>query len=234
METSTEMQFKYNFVLPDGSKKDFHINIDKQSLTIIRPYNKFLPAWTRMTDFKCPHCPLKEEDYEHCPVAVNLVDVIEEFKDCNSYDKSQVTVETSNRNYSKFTSLQSAVSSLLGIIMVTSGCPILGRLKPMLHFHLPFASLEETEVKVFSMYLLAQYLKWKQGEAPDWEMNNLSDIYEDIRKLNLNVAKRIADLESKDTSINSIIVLNNFADFVSFTLDEKTVNELEYLLKEFM
>jgi len=110
----------------------------------------------------------------------------------------------------------------------------MGKLKPLIPFHLSFASLEKTEVRVLSAYLLAQYVKWKKGGEPDWKMTNLINIYEDIRILNHNVSKKIADLEKKDVSINSLIVLNNFADYVTFTLDEKMLDDFETHFKEFM
>jgi hypothetical protein len=229
-----EMLFKYTFHISEHKIKEFTVKVDKDTLTVVRDEGDSYPEWTQLELFKCNHCPLDSSNIKYCPVAINLVDVINEFKDFNSFDECEVKVETPARNYSKFTSLQSGVSSLLGMMMVTSGCPVMGMLKPMFNFHLPFATLEETEVRIFSFYLLAQYVKWKRGGAPDWEMEKLSKIYEDIRILNHNVSKRIADLESKDTSINSIIVLNNFADYVTFTLDETMLDELEVIFKELM
>lgn len=91
--------------------------------------------------------------------------------------------------------------------MVTSGCPIMGKLKPLLYFHLPFASIDETEVRALSLYLLAQYVKHIKGEKPDWEMKNLKKIYEDVRTLNHHVSKKIVNLSERDANINSLIVL---------------------------
>ncbi|MDP2301104.1 MAG: hypothetical protein Q8N03_01605 [Ignavibacteria bacterium] len=229
-----EIVFKYTFNISESKVKEFRVKVDKDTLNIVRDESENYPDWTLLDSFKCPHCPLDSSIVKYCPVAINLVDVIQEFKELNSFDECEVIVETPVRNYSKFTSLQSGVSSFLGMMMVTSGCPIMGMLKPMFNFHLPFATLEETEVRILSFYLLAQYVKWKRGGSPDWEMQNLSKIYDDIRILNHNVSRQIADLESKDTSINSLIVLNNFADYVTFTLDEKMLDELEIIFKELM
>jgi hypothetical protein len=229
-----EIVFKYTFNISEDKIKVFTVKVNKDTLTVIKEDFESYPDWTLLESFKCSHCPLDSSTNKYCPVAINLVDVITEFKELNSFDECEVIVETPIRNYSKFTSLQSGVSSLLGMMMVTSGCPIMGMLKPMFNFHLPFATLEETEVRILSFYLLAQYVKWKRGETPDWEMEKLSKIYDEIRILNHNVSKQIADLESKDTSINSLIVLNNFADYVTFTLDEKMLDELEVIFKELM
>jgi hypothetical protein len=230
---SEEITYVYQFNFEDGSQKDFKVVIDANTLLIKRDNNLLMPEWTKLKNFRCPHCPLDGEKIVHCPVAVNLVDVIEEFYGCASYDRVDIKIITEARQYYKKDSLQVGVSGFIGILMVTSGCPIMGKLKPMVKFHLPFASLEETEYRVLSMYMLAQYFLWKRGNKPDWEFENLTHIYEDIRILNQNVCKRIADLEQKDTSINSVVVLNNFADYVSFNIDQKMMDEVEMLFDDY-
>jgi len=230
---SNTIVFKYHFLFKDDSEKLITVVVDKENLTIIEPTCKYFPDWAKLSNFKCPHCPLDEKENEYCPLALNLQLILSEFNDKNSYEQVKVYVETSSRNYEKKTSLQQGVSSLLGILMVTSGCPIMGKLKPLLYFHLPFASVEETEVRALAFYLLAQYVKMLKGEEPDWEMKNLKKIYEDVRQLNHSVSKKIVNLATKDASINSLIVLNNFAEFVTIVLDEKTIEELEFYLREF-
>jgi len=154
------------------------------------------------------------------------------FNDVPSYEKTKVTVNAKERQYVKNVDIQTGVSSLMGIIMPTSGCPILAKLKPMVKFHLPFSNIEETEFKVFSMYLLAQYFKMKNGKEPDWEMKNLNEIYNDILTLNQNVAEKISKIEAMDAGINAVVILNNFADSVTFGLDTQDLSHLEGFFKE--
>lgn len=231
---NSELYYRYGFKFPDGRQKTFDIYIDQKTLTASRTGERQWPEWTRMENFKCSHCPLPPDENQYCPVAISLVDVIEAFNGCVSYDKVEVTITTDARQYMKNDSLQAGVSSLLGILMVTSGCPVMGKLKPMVRFHLPFASLDETEYRVISMYLLAQYFIKKRGGRPDWDLENLPHIYEDIIKLNQNVCRRIADLEQMDTSINSVVVLNNFADYVSVNITEKMLDEIEFIFNDYV
>lgn len=227
-------EFRYIFEFDNGDIKDFNLEVDIESMQVIKNKIQHPPDWTKLENFKCPHCPLNPLENYHCPLALNLVDLISEFGEHNSFDNVKVTVKTDNRCFFKETDLQTGISSFLGILMVSSGCPIMKKLSPMLHFHLPFATLEETEVRVFSLYLLAQWIKVRKNKEPDWEMKNLFNIYEDIRILNKNVSKKIADLEKNDANINSIVILNNFADFVTFTLNEKLIDELSCYLEEFV
>jgi hypothetical protein len=228
------IDFTYEFEFESGISKKFFVQINPDTMNIINHKIDHPPEWTKLSNFKCPNCPLNENEHSHCPVALNLVEIISEFGDFNSYDRVKVTIKTNNRNFFKDTDIQSGVSSYLGILMVSSGCPVMKKLSPMLHFHLPFATLEETEIRAFSLYLLAQLIKVQRGKEPDWDMKNLFKVYEDIRVLNNNVSRKIADLEKKDANINSLIILNNFADFVTFTLNEKLIDELSYYLKEFI
>tara|TARA_B100000686_G_scaffold86198_1_gene93073 strand:- start:90 stop:251 length:162 start_codon:yes stop_codon:yes gene_type:complete len=48
---------------------------------------------------------------------------------------------TDERCYVEHTTMTEAVSSLLGIYMVTSGCPVMDKLRPMVRFHLPLATV---------------------------------------------------------------------------------------------
>ncbi len=234
MKKEKNFTISYKFRFPDLEQRVLQINLDKTTLQVIRTPRDNYPDWTKMSSFRCSHCPLNAAEYEHCPLAVSLVEVLDTFKDAPSYQSVDIEVEVPARTYSKYTSLQSGVSGVLGIYMVSSGCPIMAKLKPLLYFHLPFASLDETQIRVLSLYLLSQYVMWKRGGTPDWEMNNLLNFYDDIRILNHSVSKKIANLEKLDTSINSLIILNNFADYVTFTIDEKVLEDMEQYLHEFM
>ena len=233
VKNQSQFEIAYRFNFPGPAQRELKVCLDSASLQIIRPQRESYPDWTKLERFRCPHCPLSATEHEYCPLALSLVEVIEKFHDAPSYQSVEIQVESPARNYWKYSSLQSGVSSILGIYMVSSGCPYMTKLKPMLYFHLPFASLEETQIRSLSMYLLSQYIVWKKGGTPDWEMNNLMNHYEDIRILNHSVSKKIANLEMMDTSINSLIILNNFADYVTFTIDEKILEEIEFYLKEF-
>ena len=50
------------------------------------------------------------------------------------------------------------MSSVLGLIMATAGCPWTDRFRPMARFHLPFASEAETVYRSVCMFLLAREL----------------------------------------------------------------------------
>jgi len=231
---ASEFVFNFSFKFKDGQEKKIKIRVDEKTLNIIRPEITVPPKWAELTSFKCQHCPLDENKYKYCPLAINLNDVISNFTDYRSYDEVDVTIQTNERSYSKKTSLQIGLGGLLGIVMVACDCPVMGKLKPMMRYHLPFATLEETDYRVLSMYMLAQFVIEKNGGKPDWEMNHLRDLYEDIKLLNQNVCRQIAGIGTKDAVINAIVTLNNFAEHVTYLLSKNMLQRLEILFKDYL
>ncbi len=230
MESGKLISYKYTFIFEDGNEKEFVINLNTDTLDLIYDHELEKPDWTKKNNFKCP-VTCSENKYEpYCPIGIHINHMIKQFSNLPSFQKVKISVEANNRTYSKETSLQVGLGSLFGIIMPASGCPVLGKLKPLVKFHLPFSNNEETEFRVFSMYLLAQFFLRKKGEDVDWEMYNLKKLYEDIRNINRNLAQKIADLEKLDAGINSLIVLDTFADSVSFSLEEN-LSDLEKLFE---
>ena len=226
-----KITYNYKFIFKNGVKKEFKIELDNVTLNLIQTGNKVRPEWTKLNCFRCPNCILEKDQYEFCPIAVNMVDVIDYFGNLVSQESVDVIVTAEERKYFKRVTLQQGVSSLIGIYMVTSGCPILEKLKPMVRFHLPFATIEETKYRAISMYLLAQYFLYQHGRLPDWDLKKLSEAYENITVVNKSFYKRLRTIEIRDATLKAVIVLDIFADSVNFSIDSRMVNDLDYLFK---
>lgn len=221
------LAFDYRFTLANGEVKLFHLELDAETLSLRSPAAEPYPDWTRLTYQQCPNCPLREKDSPHCPVARNLVDIIDFFKNSISCDKARVEITSDTRTYSKETALQNGISSLIGLVMVTSGCPVMDKLKPMAKIHLPFASGEETLYRAVSMYLLAQYFTAKRGGKPDWDLTRLADFYEEVRVVNKSFCQRLSSTCVEDASLNAVIHLDCFANHAAMPMENND------LLKDF-
>lgn len=219
----------YRFVFPGGKMREFPVRLDGATLGLSGSGKRDLPEWTRLPFARCPNCRLSGNDFSHCPVAVNLVDVIDFFKPELSFEEVDIEIETRERKYVKRAPLHYGLSSLMGIYMVTSGCPVLDRLRPMVKTHLPFATMEETLYRAISMYLVAQYFLLKRGRSPDWEMKNLVDIYLDVGIVNEHFWKRISAVQIQDAAVNAVTHLDCFARFTNLSLMEKGLGEIERL-----
>jgi hypothetical protein len=164
-------------------------------------------------------------------VAVNLAPVLGTFKSRMSYDTVDVTVDAPDRQYAKRCALQEGLSSLVGLIMPTSGCPILDKLRPMAASHLPFSSTRETIHRALASYVLAQFVRLRRQQPADWQLKNLTRTYEDIRIVNEAFAARVRDLPSEDAGINAVVRLDAFADMITFTLANDWWRDLESLFE---
>lgn len=226
--------FHYTFRFDDGATKTFDIHLDSQTLSLIPQAKAAPPEWTELTCKQCPNCPLDTARTPHCPVAFNLADVMHFFQESVSFEEVEVTIQTHERTYSKRVPLQHGLSSLLGIYMVTSGCPVLDKLKPMVRFHLPFANPEETQYRVLSMYLLAQYFVQRHGGTPDWELTQLQSIYREIQIVNKAFCDRLRTLHGADAAPNAIVILDTFATGITFNLDRDALDKTERLFAAYL
>jgi hypothetical protein len=222
--------FQYRFRLKSGEETQFRVVLDGGTLNLRRAEEEAPPpSWTELAFCTCPHCPLDPARHRHCPIAVSLAGIVCAFGKAASYEEVDVVLDTAERRYEKHTTLQKGLSSLVGIYMVTSGCPVMEWLKPMVRFHLPFATEEETKYRVLSMYLLAQFFLRRRGERPDWDMAGLVGIYENVRLVNRGIADRLSKIEIDDANVNALLILDCFAGAVTFSLCRERLADLESL-----
>lgn len=235
MSAPSHFELTYRFQFPDGEKKEFLVRLDRRNCSLITPKRETYPEWTELEFKQCINCPLSPDEHKHCPVAVNIIDIVEFFQDSQSVEQAIVEVDTRQRVTKRGkTALFPAISSLIGIFMVTSGCPILDKLRPMARFHLPFADTEETVYRALSMYALAQYFRYKKGVSTDWDFEGLKKIYRDINQLNIDFAKRLHNDSISEATTNAITSLDCFAQEIDFSISEEMLEEIEVLFDGYL
>lgn len=230
-KTSATIDFLYTFQFPDGTVKEFEVHLNPQTLELVTKQDLPKPAWTKLKYQQCEHCPLGDE-VEYCPVAVNLSSLVETFKDSISYEHTTVQVLTPERTYEKQTTLQKGLSSIIGIYMVTSNCPVMDKLRPMVKFHLPFGTMEETVYRAVSMYLTAQYLLMRKGKTPDWDLKKLVEIYRAVGHVNRGISLRLSSASEEDANMNAVVILAAYAEMIPFSIENKLA-EMEYIFSEY-
>lgn len=218
----------------DGNQLTIPLNLSEKSLGLQRSSSAEPPEWAELDFEQCPNCPLDVYDHQWCPVAVNMSDILTVFNDYISYEMVDVTIHTHERNYTKHVALQDAISSLIGIIMATSGCPVLDHLRPMVRTHLPFSSSNESVYRVISMYLMGQYFRAKKGFSADWNLDKLVSLYEEIGKVNHAFSNRMFTQYEKDANINALVILKYVAELLSGTLQSGNLDDLEQLFQPWL
>ncbi|WP_269527109.1 DUF6901 family protein [Coraliomargarita parva] len=186
------------------------------------------PDWTLLHKDQCPCCPLKTSDSRFCPAAVRIHEVLETFKGSKSVQKIDLTVETTRRVYQQDCDLQSALNSMLGLQMATSGCPVLIRLRSMATFHMPFCSFGETLYRTVSSYLTQQFFIYKEGGSPDWDLQGLKCFYETLEGLNQAFSQRIKAIEESDAASNAIIMFFAASIVVADAIDNNLSEYKDY------
>ena len=224
---------QYRFQKPDNSQEDLSFELDAISLELISNVPERLPTWTELSFYQCPNCLFDIVTHTHCPLAVNMVNIVNRFEDLISYDKIRVDVTTEERRISQRTTAQNGISSMMGLVIATSGCPHTAFFRPMARFHLPLASKEETIFRATSMYLLAQYFLKKAGQAADFDLEGLTKIYDNMQIINNAIVERLRAATTTDSSVNAIVILDNYAKFLPFAI-EKSLEDIRYLFSPFL
>ncbi len=154
-----------------------------------------------------------------------MAPAVESLKALVSFDTVGVTVIQAERTIHAELSAQQAMSSVLGLIMATSGCPWTDRLRPMARFHLPFASEAETVYRSVCMFLLARELVGA-GRASGFA--TLEKLYENLHAVNRDMARRLGAATRTDPARNAIALLDSYTTLLPAAL-ESSLEELKPL-----
>ena len=212
---SDPQRIRYRFDLPDGSQKSLDFTFDGADFRLSNAAPEAPPPWTELQFNQCANCPLNAAEIPHCPAALQMVSAIEPLKALASFDTVGVTVTQEERTIYAEISAQTAMSSVLGLIMATAGCPWTDRLRPMARFHLPFASEAETVYRSISMFLLARELSGSSGARG---FAALEELYENLHVVNRDMSRRLGAATRTDPARNAIALLDAYTTLLPAAL----------------
>jgi hypothetical protein len=226
------IQYSYEFTFKDGRHYKFILNFSYPELKQIKPASITTekPQWTKLEFYRCKNCTLDSNSYKYCPAAECLQEILETFKDVLSIEEVEVVMKSRERTSTSIIPIQKALSSLIGMYLGTSECPILRKFSPMARFHLPFASIEETVYRSVSNYLLAQYFILTEGGKPDWELKGLKAFYKEVEVVNKAICQRLRGLGKKDANVNAVVLLDIFAKNLNDLFD-KSLEDIKPLFR---
>jgi hypothetical protein len=222
---SDRQRIRYHFELPDGSRKTLEFLFDSGNFRLRNPPPAEPPFWTELGYNQCANCPLDSSGQRHCPAALQMASAIEPLKALVSFDTVGVTVMQGERSVHIETTAQQALSSVLGLIMATSGCPWTDHLRPMARFHVPFASEAETVYRSISMFLLAREITGA-GNAQGFDA--LAELYENLHVVNRDMSRRLGAATQSDPARNAMALLDAYATLLPVALDD-SLDELRPL-----
>jgi hypothetical protein len=212
-----QREYSYRFTFEDKNSKKFTVILDGKS-RLVKKKKKKPPSWTLLEHHQCSPCTLGNTN-GYCPVAVNISELVSTFIQYPSHKKCTVSCRSPERLVSKDTTVQKGLSSILGLLMATSGCPVMDFLRPLARFHLPFATVDESVFRSVAAYLLRQYFLKDDKQQVDFELNNILDQYEVVKKVNKGMLERIRDISVRDADQNAIVTLNSLAQILEMEIE---------------
>lgn len=222
---SEPQRIRYRFDLPGGAQKSLDFVFGEEDFRLANPAPAEPPFWTELKFNQCANCPLNGAEHPHCPAALQMAGAIEPLKALVSFDTVGVTVTQAERTIYAETTAQSALSSVLGLIMATAGCPWTDRFRPMARFHLPFATEAETVYRSVSMYLLAREMT---GAEHADGFAALEELYENLHIVNRGMSRRLGAAAQTDPARNAIALLDAYATLLPAAL-ARSLEELKPL-----
>ena len=223
----------YKFTLADNSQEVFDLVFDARTIELIIDDQTPLPSWTELSLHQCPPCPLDPKTHSHCPVAKNLSLAVSRLDRLMSFDRIMVQVINAERKVFHHTSAQEGISSLMGLLIAGSSCPVTHFFKPMARFHLPFANKDETLCRVAATFLLARYFSESGLKKSDINLDGLIDIYYDVARLNDHMVERVRSATSKDSAVNALVHLDVFAKFLTPPLED-SLDQIKHIFSPFL
>jgi len=223
--TADSVEIAYHFHFSNGGRQTVTLSFSPD-FTLINDPTLPPPAWAALEFARCAGCPLDATHSPLCPFARALAPLVPHFSQFYSYEISVVEVVTPRRTMIAKGALQEGTASLIGLVGATSGCPLLTFFRPMAHFHLPFASEEETLVRLFATHLLGRLVR---GEPAS--LDGLRDSVAAVARVNVGMAERLRTGLSRDALVNGLIILDTFANAVPYVMD-RSLDELRYIFSE--
>jgi hypothetical protein len=219
--------YTYTFLFADRQSITFSVALDavsqKANTCPLVP-----PAWARLRYHQCPPCPLHGPEHPYCPVALAVADLVTTFRDTASYVRCTVSCISPERTVVKETTVQVGLASILGLLMATSGCPVMDFFKPLARFHLPFASVEESIFRAVSVYMLRLYYRQDSKQGDTFCLDDIKKHYALVKQVNKGLLQRIRSITDLDADNNAIITLTSLSQILEMEIDAN-LESLQYL-----
>lgn len=210
--TTKTFSIIYHIRSEQGADVEHELHIDEATNISQRPDLARIPDCAMLENHQCDHCPLNSEQHRYCPVMHRLSPLIENIHaQLNSFDHVELEVVTPGRRIFVETTAQRALGSLFGLIIASSPCIHYAFFRPLVPYHLPVASIEETNFRTLSLYLINQYFLQEEGVVDGISFDDLDEIYANISSANAHLSRRVGEVLEKDGMLNALVLLDMFS-----------------------
>jgi hypothetical protein len=222
---------RYSYIFDEANRVDFEV--DPEGEACREDDREPHPDWTLLERFRCEGCPLPSGSRVTCPAALALRPVVEAFNTRISYEQVQLVVTRRGVRIEASVPTQAAVRSLMELMLSLSACPILARLRPLAHLHMPLGTQQRTVFRYLGMHLIAQYMRACDGLTPDWELDELKPFLQQLRVIFRHLADRLRAASTQDAAVNALVLVDVFVDSVEFSI-ERSLAKLRPLFASYV
>ncbi|MBT3310354.1 MAG: hypothetical protein HN382_12620 [Gammaproteobacteria bacterium] len=229
------MEIEYIFRFSKGRIEQFNLQFDDEDLSLQSGLGEVSEEpWMVLSNHQCKGCSLDQQTSPLCPVAANLGGMIRPFKEEISHTEVEVEVLFRERKISKCCDLQQGIRSMMGLVMATSGCPLLDKLRPMAYLHQPFSTMDETLFRSVSSYLMAQFLHPSDNQQHNFDLEGVRQLFNDITLTNESFALRIQSIGGRDANINALLGLDIAVKIGGMSVDSDWLEKVKPLFSGFI
>ena len=209
-----------------------HIDIDK-----LVPFQEGAdaPEWMDLAYHKCQDCPLHQTKSGLCPAASRIYPLVQKTNHMASTDRIKAILEYGEFRIEKSGSFQDVFASLISELLFQSDCPILGRVRPVIHFIPPFPSVEVIFYHALTFELMTLLFEKEGTELSQVDLNQAVKKLEEgsgiLRNVLRDFVERLTDAQtsSKEGLVNSVVAIHSSLNLLN--LEKK--NTLEKLRRIF-
>ena len=197
------MSTSYLIKTENGQELTFEIH-DKRSTDLSEISQSLnVPDWVKLEHHQCKLCPFKTNDTKFCPAVYELQDIINECRECVSFDRVELSRVSGGGKVTTETDMQKALFAVIAEKAISSACTVLNSRYWSLDYYTILTTPENLFYRSISSYLARQFLLSPDKCAPDLEghLNYLDEVIDVFGSL----LERIRGLSVRDANNNALV-----------------------------
>jgi hypothetical protein len=221
----------YSYVFDEDTRVDFEV--DPTGEPCREDDRSPYPEWTHLDRDRCEGCPVEPGSRITCPAALALRPLVDAFQNRISYEQVQLVVTRRDVRIEAKLPTQAAIRSLMDLLLSLSACPILARLRPLAHLHMPLGTRHRTVFRYLGMHLIAQYMRASDGHTADWQLEELSSFLKQLRTVHRHLADRLRAATVEDAAVNALVLVDVSVDSVEWSI-ERSLEQLRPVFASYL
>lgn len=216
------MQMNYRLVINGNEDAPISFSLDTDRMWTF-PYESLelseKEKWCTFDFYRCAHCKL-EGEYEVCPVAYDLNELIRLCAHLQSYDQAELCIKDDHREIKVNIDVQGALFIIFMHVLLTSVCPEFRAYSGIVSTFTANLTLEDMFFALVSSLLVEDFL-FDLPASGNLETRVKSVLSHTVRSLGALLFRiKSADVNCSDANLNGIIKLIQVSEYYALNWNE--------------